>query len=103
MCGQVTAIAAGWGDSYALLSTGELYNWGWPLDFQSLLFNNTMRRNVPSLLGLLQKLPLGWFSLNTAVLEPTPLIDGVKQVATGGCSSAVVTEHGALVTWGMNR
>ena len=86
-----------------MLDTGELYIWGWPLDFQSLVFNNTMRRNVPRALSLLQSLPFGWPSLNTAVLAPLPLLDGVACVATGGCYTGAINQDGALITRGMNR
>ena len=71
---DLAAIEAGWADSYALSRSGELWQWGWPLDLQQMFFTSTMARRAPNLLATLQSLPFGWMSLNSATTSPTPLI-----------------------------
>ena len=68
------SISAGWADSYALSRSGELWQWGWPLDLQQTFFVSTMARRAPGVLTTLQSLPLGWVSLNSASTTPAPLM-----------------------------
>jgi len=68
-----------------------------------MIFTSTMAKRSPTTLAVLQALPFGWLTLNTATKQPTPLLDDIQAISTGGCFTAAIDKTGRLLTWGMNR
>ena len=83
---DVVQVAAGYGYSLALTSTGQVYAWGWN----------------SSLVGQLGLGPTPYSSSVMPVPTLVTALSGVKQLATGNSHSLALTTSGQVYAWGSN-
>ena len=100
-----TKVAAGWGHSAFVSSTGQLYFCGRPFDFLTLMRLNRFRM-LSSRLGTAIAQLSAYFNGAEGVYEVLTLCDGLDGVSNVKCSAGltiVSTIDGSLYAFGNNR
>ena len=120
---DVKEFAFGDGSSGALCNNGELYGWGnlngngvgyeskIPIliasDVADFAMNN-MEGGCVTNTGILYMWGLNWWgqvgagTTREGLLTPVKIMDGIKRIEIGTCTSAAIAENGDLYMWGYN-
>ena len=107
----IESVACGWGHSAAILTTGELYTWGWELNMEATIHAGAQFDRYPQFVRSMQSGVLGKFFPDFMAFRrgnPTPQIlpelVGVrfKQVVSGGSYMLAIDDEGYVWSWGYN-
>lgn len=106
---EIASVSAGWGHSLALSTAGNLYVWGRPYDFSSLMRLDKIHK-VSSFLGRMAALTTNSSLLRNsdqygffATPQLVPSHGPVREISASAGLTAFLTEEGEVFCFGLNR